>query len=42
MRIPYIQRDNITLDMLLGPDYLVKADAEAPDMEEAQDVSDIE
>lgn len=38
VRIPYTQRDNITLDILLGPDYLVKAEAAAPDMEEAQEV----
>lgn len=27
VRIPYTQRDNITLDMLLGNQYLVKGDA---------------
>ena len=38
VRIPYTQRDNITLDMLLGSDYLIKTEAVAPDMEEAQEV----
>lgn len=27
VRIPYTERDNITLDMLLGDQYLVKGDA---------------
>ena len=40
MRIPYTQRDNITLDMLLGPDYLVKAEVTEPDIEEAQEASE--
>jgi hypothetical protein len=39
VRIPYTQRDNITLDMLLGPDYLVKTEAAAPDIEEAQEIT---
>lgn len=34
VRIPYTERDHITLDMILGSTYLMKA----PDMEEAQDV----
>ena len=33
VRIPYTERDNITLDMLLGDKYLIK-----PDIEEAQEV----
>ena len=36
VRIPYTERDNITLDMLLGPTYLMKA----PDMEEAQEIDE--
>lgn len=39
VRIPYTQRDGITLNMLLGTEYLIKVDAEAPDMEEAQEVN---
>ena len=27
VRIPYCERDNITLDMLLGDQYLVRGDA---------------
>lgn len=40
VRIPYVHRDDITLDMLLGTDYLIKVDAEAPDIEEAQEVTE--
>lgn len=40
VRIPYTQRDNITLDMLLGTDYLVKDTADAPDLEEAQEIAE--
>ena len=36
VRIPYTERDNITLDMLLGDKYLIK-----PDMEEAQTAEEI-
>lgn len=28
VRIPYTERDNITLDMLLGDKYLIKSDIE--------------
>lgn len=40
VRIPYTQRDNITLDMILGADYLIKDTADAPDMEEAQEITE--
>ena len=37
VRIPYWERDNITIDLILGDKYLIKETADAPDMEEAQD-----
>lgn len=37
VRIPYWERDNITLEMILGDKYLIKETANAPDMEEAEE-----